>query len=81
MFGSMPPGMYHPGFAAPRVPPGDVAARTDMAGTKVQVLPEHRAALDRINKNRVGCLKDYRRRIARFIEFIEKHSKLVQFLS
>ena len=73
---SAPSGVYPPPYARARRDNngddgGSIAAGRTMAGVGIEIQPEHQRALDETNKNELGCVNDYRRRISKVISWIE----------
>ena len=73
---SAPSGVYHPTYSRGRHDNnGDdgvsIAAGRTMAGVGIEIQPEHQRALDETNKNELGCVNDYRRRISKVISWLE----------
>ena len=73
---SAPSGVYPPPYARARRDNngddgGSIAAGRTMAGVGIEIQPEHQRALDETNKNELGCVNDYRRRISKVISWLE----------
>lgn len=71
--GGPPPGVFPPIYARDNA--DDNVAGGGSGGTigiAIEALPDHQAAHDETMSNRVGCIPDYRRRIKKFIQFINE---------
>jgi len=65
-----PPGLFPPPYAR-RNNEGNNVAGNAMAGQDIEVQAAHQRALNETNENEIGCAPEHRKRINKFIKWVE----------